>query len=98
MNALLISVRLHEGWYHGSGGVPSPARMFQALVAGAGCIGVLERGALNKQVAADSQDAAIAPIPQFHASADTIASAVRCIACAYTQPRPGFDCPTAIWW
>src|SRR5581483_3714963 len=42
-NALLISVRLHEGWYHGSGGAPSPARMFQALVAGAGLSGPLNK-------------------------------------------------------
>lgn len=37
MPALLISVRFHDGRYHGSGGwPPSPARLFQALVAGAG--------------------------------------------------------------
>ncbi len=41
-NALLISVRLHEGWYHGTGGPPSPARMFQALVAGVGISGPLD--------------------------------------------------------
>jgi len=36
MPALLISVRFHEGRYHGSGEwPPSPARQFQALVAGA---------------------------------------------------------------
>ncbi|WP_417847150.1 type I-U CRISPR-associated protein Csb2 [Thalassoglobus sp.] len=40
-DSLLISVRLHEGWYHGSGGTPSPARLFQALVAGAGISGPL---------------------------------------------------------
>jgi CRISPR-associated protein Csb2 len=40
--ALLISVRLHEGRYHGVGDVPpSPARLFQALVAGAGLSGPL---------------------------------------------------------
>ncbi len=34
---LLIEVRLHDGRYHGSGDwPPSPARLFQALVAGAG--------------------------------------------------------------
>ncbi len=37
MSGLLISVRFHDGRYHGSGGwPPSPARLFQALVAGAG--------------------------------------------------------------
>ncbi|MCA9183984.1 MAG: type I-U CRISPR-associated protein Cas5/Cas6 [Planctomycetales bacterium] len=40
-STLSISVRLHEGWYHGSGGPPSPARLFQALVAGAGISGPL---------------------------------------------------------
>lgn len=36
MPGLLISVRLHEGRYHGAGDwPPSPARLFQALVAGA---------------------------------------------------------------
>ena len=36
MPALLISVRFHDGRYHGSGEwPPSPARLFQALVAGA---------------------------------------------------------------
>jgi CRISPR-associated protein Csb2 len=35
-SVLLISVRLHEGRYHGSGErEPSPARLFQALIAGA---------------------------------------------------------------
>jgi len=38
---LVISVRLHEGWYHGSGSIPSPARLFQALVAGRGLSGPL---------------------------------------------------------
>lgn len=40
--ALLITVRLHEGRYHGTGDQPpSPARVFQALVAGAGVGGPL---------------------------------------------------------
>ncbi|MHB8418783.1 MAG: type I-G CRISPR-associated protein Csb2 [Myxococcales bacterium] len=38
--ALLLTVRLHEGRYHGeSEWPPSPARLFQALVAGAGLRG-----------------------------------------------------------
>ena len=41
-NSLLFSVRLHEGWYHGSDTSPSPARLFQALVAGRGLSGPLE--------------------------------------------------------
>ncbi len=40
-SALLISVRLHEGWFHGAGNTPSPARLFQALIAGAGLGGPL---------------------------------------------------------
>src|SRR5437879_4812640 len=40
--AVLITVRLHDGRYHGMGyGPPSPARLFQALVAGAGLGGPL---------------------------------------------------------
>lgn len=39
--ALVISVRLHEGWYHGAGSIPSPARLFQALIAGKGLSGPL---------------------------------------------------------
>lgn len=36
MPGLLISIRVHDGFYHGSGEwPPSPARLFQALVAGA---------------------------------------------------------------
>ncbi len=47
IDALLISVRLHEGWYHGAGGSPSPARLFQALVAGAGISGPLDEGTVG---------------------------------------------------
>ena len=36
IHALLLSVRFHDGWYHGAGDwPPAPARLFQALVAGA---------------------------------------------------------------
>ena len=43
-DALLISVRLHDGRYHGRGDwPPSPARLFQALVAGAGLIGPIDK-------------------------------------------------------
>ncbi|MGH9907010.1 MAG: type I-G CRISPR-associated protein Csb2, partial [Pyrinomonadaceae bacterium] len=36
--AILIAVRLHDGRYHGAGDwPPSPARLFQALVAGRAC-------------------------------------------------------------
>ncbi|HZT94492.1 MAG TPA: type I-U CRISPR-associated protein Csb2 [Gaiellaceae bacterium] len=42
MSALVLYVRLHDGRYHGEGDwPPSPARLFQALVAGAGLGGPL---------------------------------------------------------
>lgn len=42
-SVLLISLRFHEGRYHGTGDwPPSPARLFQALVAGAGLQGPLQ--------------------------------------------------------
>lgn len=44
MAALVIYVRLHDGRYHGRDDwPPSPARLFQALVAGAGLSGPLEK-------------------------------------------------------
>jgi len=55
-DALLISVRLHEGWYHGSGGAPSPARLFQALVAGAGISGPLDDGTVEAFEWLENQD------------------------------------------
>jgi CRISPR-associated protein Csb2 len=43
-SALLISVRVHDGRYHGAGDwPPAPARLFQALVAGAGLSGPLRK-------------------------------------------------------
>jgi CRISPR-associated protein Csb2 len=42
MPSLLICVRFHEGRYHGAGDwPPTPARLFQALVAGAARAGIL---------------------------------------------------------
>ena len=42
MSTLVVQVRLHDGRYHGEGDwPPSPARLFQALVAGAGLGGPL---------------------------------------------------------
>ncbi len=42
---LLISVRFHDGRYHGTGDwPPAPARLFQALVAGAGLKGPIQAG------------------------------------------------------
>lgn len=43
-SVLLISARFHEGRYHGTGDwPPSPARLFQALVAGAGLQGPIQK-------------------------------------------------------
>lgn len=51
MSTLVLHVRLHDGRYHGEGDwPPSPARLFQALVAGAGLggpIGVAEKEAIE---------------------------------------------------
>jgi len=51
MSSLVLHVRLHEGRYHGEGDwPPSPARLFQALVAGVclgGALGDTERNALT---------------------------------------------------
>ena len=47
--ALVVTVRFHEGRYHGTGGwPPAPARLFQALMAGAA------RGATVPQAALDA--------------------------------------------
>ena len=47
-SVLLISVRFHEGRYHGTGDwPPSPARLFQALIAGAGLQGPLQTGQVD---------------------------------------------------
>ena len=55
-DSLLISVRLYEGWYHGSGGPPSPARLFQALVAGAGISGPLDEETVEALEWLEKQD------------------------------------------
>lgn len=48
MPYLLISVRFHDGRYHGGGEwPPSPARLFQALVAGAAHGGSLSEPAVS---------------------------------------------------
>jgi CRISPR-associated protein Csb2 len=48
MPCLLVSVRFHDGRYHGSGEwPPSPARLFQALVAGAARGGSLSEPAVD---------------------------------------------------
>lgn len=45
LQVLLISIRMHDGRFHGVGDwPPSPARLFQALVAGVGISGPLSEG------------------------------------------------------
>lgn len=57
-NTLLISVRFHDSRYHGSGEwPPSPARLFQALVAGAARGGSLSEDAVLAFKWLESQDA-----------------------------------------
>lgn len=64
MSALILHVRLHDGRYHGQGDwPPAPARLFQALVAGAGLAGPLgheEQAALGWL---ERQDAPIIAAP-----------------------------------
>ena len=62
--ALLISVRFHEGWYHAFGATPSPARIFQALVAGAGISGPLNDVTVSSLMWLEEQkDAPIVAVP-----------------------------------
>lgn len=62
-DVLLISVRFHEGWYHGSGGPPSPARLFQSLVAGAGISGPLDEETVEALGWLEEQDPPIIGSP-----------------------------------
>jgi CRISPR-associated protein Csb2 len=58
---LTIHVRVHEGRYHGDGDeLPSPFRLFQALVAGAGISGRLDRE--TKEALAWLEEIPLAPI------------------------------------
>lgn len=62
-DTLLISVRFHEGWYHGSGQTPSPARLFQALVAGAGISGPMTRETVSALAWLEEQSPPIVAAP-----------------------------------
>ncbi len=63
---LLISVRLHDGRYHGTGeGPPSPARVFQALIAGIGLGGPLNAVALNALRWIEGRDAPSVASPRL---------------------------------
>ncbi|HVU22075.1 MAG TPA: type I-U CRISPR-associated protein Csb2 [Rhizomicrobium sp.] len=68
MPALLISVRFHDGRYHGSGEwPPSPARLFQALVAGAARGENLSESAVAAFKWLENLDAAAIAVPPAYA-------------------------------
>ena len=68
IDALLISIRFHDGRYHGSGEwPPSPARLFQALVAGAARGEVLSRQAEEAFEWLESLDAPAIVAPRVYA-------------------------------
>lgn len=63
---LAIHVRSHEGRYHGDGGeLPSPFRLFQALVAGAGISGPLHQQATEALCWLEGLDAPIIASPRM---------------------------------
>lgn len=63
--ALLFSVRLHEGWYHGSGEIPSPARFFQSLIAGQGLSGPIDAASLSALRWLEQQTPPIIGVPKW---------------------------------
>jgi CRISPR-associated protein Csb2 len=68
MPTLLISVRFHDGRYHGMGDwPPSPARLFQALVAGAARGGNLSRDAVQAFEWLEGLDAPAISAPSAYA-------------------------------
>lgn len=68
MPCLLISVRFHDGRYHGSGEwPPSPARLFQALVAGSARGQNLSAPAVEAFHWLETLDAPIIAVPSAHA-------------------------------
>jgi CRISPR-associated protein Csb2 len=65
MAALVIYVRLYDGRYHGRGDwPPSPARLFQALVAGAGLSGPLEESDSEALTWLEEQQAPVIAAPR----------------------------------
>jgi CRISPR-associated protein Csb2 len=68
MPNLIISIRFHDGRYHGSGEwPPSPARLFQALVAGAARGGTLSEHAAEAFQWLEALDAPIIAAPSSYA-------------------------------
>jgi CRISPR-associated protein Csb2 len=65
MSALVLYVRFHDGRYHGEGDwPPSPARLFQALVAGAGLGSPLGDGTRSALEWLEKQEAPIIAVPR----------------------------------
>jgi CRISPR-associated protein Csb2 len=63
---LAIHVRVHDGRYHGDGDeLPSPFRLFQALVAGAGISGTLDQPIKDALLWLESLDAPIIASPRM---------------------------------
>jgi CRISPR-associated protein Csb2 len=67
MPSLLISVQFHDGRYHGSGEwPPSPARLFQALVAGAACGQKVSDAAVEALEWLETLDAPVIAAPRVY--------------------------------
>jgi len=65
MSALVLHIRLHDGSYHGEGDwPPSPARLFQALVAGAGLGGQIKKDEVTALKWMEEQDPPIIGAPR----------------------------------
>ncbi len=69
MNVLVLYIRLHDGCYHGQGDwPPSPFRVFQALIAGAGICGPLGNNERDALTWLEQQNPPIVAVP-FHVRA-----------------------------
>jgi len=65
MSALVLHVRLHDARYHGEGDwPPSPARLFQALVAGAGLCGPIGQAEKKALEWLEQQEAPLVAAPR----------------------------------
>ena len=66
-NILLISVRFHEDRYHGTNDwPPSPARLFQSLIAGAGLQGPLQKDQMEALEWLETMQPPIMAAPTIH--------------------------------
>ena len=65
--ALLLSVRFHDGRYHGAGDwPPAPARLFQALIAGAARGSALAEGDEGALKWLETLDPPVIAVPAAH--------------------------------